>query len=33
MFTDGAVVITDLDRAKAIVSAQTDVMRFNALAQ
>jgi hypothetical protein len=32
-FTNGAVVITDLDRDKAIALAQTDVVRFNALAQ
>jgi hypothetical protein len=31
--TNGAVVITDLDRSKAIARAQTDVVRFNALAQ
>jgi hypothetical protein len=31
-FTNGAVVITDLDRGKAIARAQVDVVRFNALA-
>jgi hypothetical protein len=30
---NGAVVITDLDRGKAIARAQVDVVRFNALAQ
>jgi hypothetical protein len=32
-FTNGAVVITNLDRSKEIARAQTDVVRFNALAQ
>jgi hypothetical protein len=31
-FTSGIVVITSLDTTKAITQAQTDVVRFNALA-